>query len=208
MKFDVLDKTGKSIEKVEVEDTIFNAEVNEPLLSQYLRIFNLNQRQGTSSTKTRGEISGGGKKPWKQKGTGRARHGSTRSPLWRHGGIVHGPKPKDWTLKLSKKLKQKAIVSALSAVTRDKEVFVLNELSINEPKTKEVASIIKALGLNRKVLLVVAENDNNVYKSAGNIKDLNISLADNLNAYDLLNANNVLFIKDALIKVNEKYKSL
>jgi len=207
MKIDVFDKTGKSVEKMELSESVFGVEPNEALLSQYLRILDSNQRQGTSATKTRSEVSGGGRKPWRQKGTGRARHGSIRSPIWVGGGISHGPQPKDWSLTFPKKMKRQAVVSALSLKQENKQLKVLNDLSFKKPKTKEMVEILENLKLRGKTLLVVIKSDENILKSTRNIAGLTVSLSENLNGYDLLKNANVLFVKDAIGKVQDKYNS-
>ena len=207
MKIDVFDKTGKSVEKMELSESVFGVKPNEALLSQYLRILDSNQRQGTSATKTRSEVSGGGRKPWRQKGTGRARHGSIRSPIWVGGGISHGPQPKDWSLTFPKKMKRQAVVSALSLKQENKQLKVLNDLSFKKPKTKEMVEILENLKLRGKTLLVVIKSDENILKSTRNIAGLTVSLSENLNGYDLLKNANVLFVKDAIGKVQDKYNS-
>ena len=207
MKIDVFDKTGKSVEKMELSESVFGVKPNEALLSQYLRILDSNQRQGTSATKTRSEVSGGGRKPWRQKGTGRARHGSIRSPIWVGGGISHGPQPKDWSLTFPKKMKRQAVVSALSLKQENKQLKVLNDLSFKKPKTKEMVEILENLKLRGKTLLVVTKSDENILKSTRNIAGLTVSLSENLNGYDLLKNANVLFVKDAIGKVQDKYNS-
>ena len=207
MKVDVFDKTGKSVEKMELSESVFGVKPNEALLSQYLRILDSNQRQGTSATKTRSEVSGGGRKPWRQKGTGRARHGSIRSPIWVGGGISHGPQPKDWSLTFPKKMKRQAVVSALSLKQENKQLKVLNDLSFKKPKTKEMVEILENLKLRGKTLLVVTKSDENILKSTRNIAGLTVSLSENLNGYDLLKNANVLFVKDAIGKVQDKYNS-
>lgn len=207
MKIDVFDKKGKSVEKMELDKNVFGVEPNQTLLSQYVRVFRANQRQGTSSTKERSEVRGGGRKPWRQKGTGRARHGSIRSPLWVGGGIAHGPRPKSWNLSLPKRMKRAAIVSALSLKQSKNQVKVLKNLTMKEPKTKEVVEILKNLKLRGKTLLVLDKNDANIVKSARNIEKLSVSLGENLNGYDLISNQDVLFLKDAVIKLQEKYSA-
>ena len=202
MKLQVLDKKGKNIEEITLKDSVFKAEINKDLLAQYIYIYTSNQRQGTSSTKDRSEVSGGGKKPWRQKGTGRARVGSIRSPLWRHGGVIHGPNPKSWNLKLSKRLKQQAMISALSAKVSSNTLKILDDLSIKTPKTKEISNLMKTLELKGKILFVLAKNDQAILKSSANIS---ISQASNLNVYELLRAKNVLFLKKAIEEVEKKY---
>ncbi len=206
MKVDVLDINGKTVESIDLDKSVFEITPNEIVLAQYTRVFGANQRQGTSASKTRAEVSGSGKKPWKQKKTGRARHGSKRSPLWRHGGIVHGPKPKSWTLALPKKIKQLAVRSALSKKATTKKITVLKELALTEPKTAEISALFKKLNMEpRRTLLILGENDLNTRKSAANVKGLTTSLVDNLNAFEVLLAHDVIFEKNALVKLQEKY---
>jgi large subunit ribosomal protein L4 len=202
MKLDVLDNKGKSVEKIEVSDLVFGAEPNTTVMAQYLRVFNANQRQGTSSSKDRSQVRGGGRKPWAQKGTGRA-----RSPIWVGGGVAHGPKPKSWNLSLPKKLRKTAIVSALSLKASKGQVMVLNDLSMKAPKTKEIAELLKTLKLRGKTLLVLDKSDVNILKSASNIEKLNVSLSENLNGFDLVATQDVLFLKNAVVAVSEKYSA-
>lgn len=206
MKINVLDKNGKTVEEMSLSKEVFGVVPNKPLLAQYIRVFRANQRQGTSSIKTRGEVSGGGKKPWKQKGTGRARVGSSRNPLWVHGGISHGPKPKDWGLKLPKKMRRAAIVSALSSKQLLSKITILDNLELKETKTKLLSNILDNLKLFGSVVLILDKKNDLVKKSAGNLNNLNLSLVENLNAYDILSANNVLFLKDAVLNLEKKYK--
>ena len=206
MKQEILNNKGKVIETIELNDDVFGIESNESILAQYIRTFRANQRQGTSSTKDRGEVSGGGKKPWRQKGTGRARHGSTRSPIWRTGGVTHGPKPKSWNIKLSKKMKQHAIKVALSLKKNGNKVYAIDTFDYeNNQKTKNVKDLLNNLKITSKTLLVVDQNNVRFRKAATNIKDVDVSLASNLNAISLLNAKNVLFSKEALDSINTKY---
>jgi len=204
MKIDVLNIKGEKVEQITLNDEIFGITPNEDVLAQYLRVYMHNQRQGTASAKDRGEVSGGGKKPWKQKGTGRARVGSTRSPLWRHGGVTHGPKPKSWNLDLPKKVRRLATLSALSSKFATNTAIVLDTLSFDTPKTKamvEVMNNIKAV----KPLVVLNKSDVNTLKSGANIKNLKITQASVLNAYDVLNAKTLVFVKDAILDLQAKY---
>ena len=208
MKVDVLDKKGKKVESLSLDDSIFNVKQNDVVLAQYMRVFRANQRQGTASAKTRAEVSGGGRKPWRQKGTGRARHGSIRSPLWRTGGVTHGPKPKSWNITLPKKVKRLALFSTLSQKANEKNIVILKEFKIKEPKTSEMSEMLKKLKIDsRNILLILGENDLNIRKSASNISGLNTSLVDNVNAYEVMHADKVLFMKDAILKVQEKYEA-
>jgi large subunit ribosomal protein L4 len=205
MKVKVFNEKGKALEEMEVSKDIFGVEPNQALLAQYIRVFQNNQRQGTSSTKTRGEVSGGGKKPWKQKGTGRARVGSSRSPIWRHGGISHGPKPKDWSLAFPKQMKTLAMKSALSFKCLNDSIKVLESFNVKEPKTKEFLNFLKELDIKGKILLVSEKNNTNLLKSVRNIKGVTLSNISVLNAYEVLHAKNIIFLKDAVHKLEEKY---
>ncbi|KKS16862.1 MAG: 50S ribosomal protein L4 [candidate division WWE3 bacterium GW2011_GWB1_41_6] len=207
MKIDVLDIKGKKVDEITLKKEIFGIEPNETVLAQYVRVYRTNQRQGTSSTLNRGEVSGGGKKPWKQKGTGRARVGSTRNPIWVHGGVAHGPKPKDWTLKLPKKVKRLALISALSSAVEKKKLTVLDKIEIESPKSKLVSEIVKNLDLKGSTLIVLNEKNDNLLLGSRNILGLNPTLLNNLNAYDILNARNVVFMKDAILGVQKKYEN-
>ncbi len=206
MKIKVQDVKGNTVEEITLKKEVFGIEPHAEVLKQYLRVFLMNKRQGTSKTKTRGDVSGGGIKPWRQKGTGRARVGSSRNPLWRHGGISHGPQPHDWSLKLPKKIKRLAIISALSTVAKQDKIKILDKFAVEKtPNTKSVASVIKAFKLEGKTLIVLNSPDANAIKSSANIKNLKTTLASTLNAFDLLNAKNVLFLKDAVDSLEKKY---
>lgn len=205
MKIDVLNTKGEKVEQITLSDTIFKIKPNKEVLLQYLRVFSSNNRQGTSKVKDRSEVSGGGKKPWKQKGTGRARVGSSRNPLWRHGGVAHGPTPKDWSLSLNKKDKKTAMKSALSQKFEDKKVIVLDKIDFDKPKTKALIEILNALKLfEEKILIVVNNKDTNVIKSTSNINSVICSTSENINAYEVLNSGYVVFIKKAIKNLEEK----
>lgn len=205
MKIDVLNIKGEKVEQITLSDAVFGIEPNEPVLAQYLRVFLSNQRQGTASTKDRSEVSGSGRKPWKQKGTGRARVGSIRSPLWRHGGITHGPKPKSWELSLNKKMRKLAIMSALSKKFADKKAIILDSLNFADAKTKDMVSALNNINATNKSLLILNSVDNKIIKSGSNIKTLNIEQASVLNAYDILNAKTLILVKDAALYLEAKY---
>jgi len=187
MKLPLRGLAGEDKGEIEVSDKVFAAEVNEALLHQAVVIWQANQRQGTRSTKTRAEVRGGGRKPWRQKGTGRARQGSIRSPLWRKGGVVFGPRPNDFRLALPQKMRRRAVVSALSAKARDGEIVVLeaNALQLSEPKTKTVRAALDALG-SLRALLVTADHDPIVYKSIRNLPGATSLEARQVTARDLL----------------------
>lgn len=206
MKTTVIDTKGNKVEEISLKDDVFGIEPNLEALAQYLRVYLFNQRQGTSSAKTRAEVSGGGVKPWRQKGTGRARHGSTRSPIWAHGGVTHGPKPKSWNLSISDKIKKLAFKSALSQKFAEKKAVIISAFDFAKPSTKTMAEILKKLDLNGKTLIIWNKKDENLVKSCGNIQDLEIKFVGTLNAFDLVWAKNVVFLKDAVLVVEETYK--
>ncbi len=203
---DILNTQGNKVGEIDLKDSIFDHPISEVLLTTYVRIYSANQRQGTASTKTRAEVAGSGRKPWKQKGTGRARVGSIRSPIWRHGGIAHGPKPKSWNLSMSKTAKQQAIASALSQKMQAGSIKIIENLNLEKPNTKAIVAFLAALGLNRKSLLILDSQNSNVIKGAANVKSLRTKLVQNISAFDLLNADNIIFVKGAVEKVLEKYK--
>ncbi|MBD3366082.1 50S ribosomal protein L4 [candidate division WWE3 bacterium] len=206
MKVNFYTKTGtKKKEQLEISDAVFGIEPNEALLTQYIHIYKTNQRQGTSKVKTRAEVSGGGKKPWRQKGTGRARHGSIRSPIWRGGGIVHGPTPKSWKLNFPKKMRALAIKSALTYKAQEEAILVLETPKFEKPSSKEMAKILSKMDLHGKVLLVQKENGLAVRKSCANISNLKCALVETLNAYEILLAEKIIFTEDALKFLEEKY---
>ncbi len=204
MKIDVYTQTGEKLKtKVELNDRIFGIVPNEDLMVQYVRVYQANQRQGTVKTKTRGEVSGGGRKPWRQKGTGRARHGSTRSPIWVGGGTVHGPQPKDWSLKMPKKMRRKALFSALSQQLKEEGVLVLNKIDLEGIKTKDLEGILKGLPVKDKVLITLDNIDEKVILSARNLPKVKTIQVKDLNAYEVLEAKTVLFSRAALKVLEE-----
>ena len=201
----VFDMAGNKQGEMELSATVFGAEINEPVLHSVVRAYLLNQRQGTQSTKTRAEVSGGGKKPWRQKGTGRARQGSTRSPQWVHGGIAFGPKPRSWKVSINKKVKRIAMQSALSAKVADNELVVVDSIATGEFKTKKIVEMLKALGANKKALIVLPEVDKFVVKSASNIEGVKTAIPGTLNVYDILKYDMFIVAKDAVKVIEEVY---
>ncbi|MBO4562950.1 MAG: 50S ribosomal protein L4 [Clostridia bacterium] len=195
---------GENIGTVYLAETVFGAEINASAMHSYVVAYLANQRQGTQSAKTRAEVSGGGKKPWRQKGTGRARQGSTRSPQWTHGGVVFAPKPRDYRLSLNKKLKRVALCSALSSKVADEKLVVVDAIEMDEIKTKEMAKSLTALKAV-KPLIVLAENDENVVKSARNIEGVEVSFVGALNTYEILKHDTLVISKDAAGKIEEVY---
>ena len=204
-KLAVLDKTGKKVSDIELKDEIFAIEPNKSAMHLVVVNYLANQRQGTQSTLTRSEVSGGGKKPWKQKGTGRARQGSTRAPQWTHGGIALGPKPRDYGFDVNKTVRRLAMKSALSSKVAADEMIVVDDFSMDAIKTKEMANILSAVKAGKKTLIVLPEKNDVLYKSARNIEGTNVSLVNTLNVYDILNCNTIVVLKDAVAKIEEVY---
>ena len=196
---------GAKIGDVELSAELFGAEVNKAVLHETVVNYLANQRQGTQSTKTRTEVSGGGAKPFRQKGTGRARQGSTRAPQWIKGGVALGPKPRDYSYTINKKVKKLAMVSALSAKAADESVMVIDNLTMDEIKTKAIADMLKAMGVDSKALIVTNEMEKNVYLSARNIEGVKASYVGMLNVYDVLNHDKFIVAKDAIAKLEEVY---
>ena len=201
-KLAVLDKTGKKVSDIKLNEAVFAIEPSKSAMHLMVVNYLANQRQGTQSTLTRSEVSGGGKKPWRQKGTGRARQGSTRAPQWTHGGIALGPKPRDYSFDVNKKVKRLAMKSALSSKVAAKEMIVLDDFGL---KTKEVADVLAAIKAGKKTLIVLPEKNDVVYKSARNIEGANVTLVNTLNVYDILNCNTIVVLKDAVAKIEEVY---
>ncbi len=197
--------SGDKIGEVELNDAIFGQEVNACVMHEVVKNYLANQRQGTQSTKTRTEVSGGGIKPWRQKGTGRARQGSIRSPQWTGGGVALGPKPRSYRYSLNKKMKRLALKSALSSKAAAEEIIVVDAIKFDEIKTKQVANMLKALNVEGKALIVTPESDANVVLSARNIEKVNTTYASNLNTYEVLNSGKLVIAKDALGKIEEVY---
>jgi large subunit ribosomal protein L4 len=203
-EIEVKDINNNVVEKVTLPESIFGLEVKTALLHEAVVNYLANQRQGTHATKTRGMVRGGGRKPWRQKHTGRARHGSIRSPLWKGGGVVFGPQPRDYSYEMPKKQRRLALKTALSAKLKDGELIVVDKISFEQPKTKEMVSLLKSLGLNgNSVLIVTADKDENVYLSARNIPGVTVMRAMDLNTYQLLVHQRVVLTKDALQKIQE-----
>lgn len=196
---------GKKVGDLELSDNIFGVEINKDVLHQVVVNYLANQRQGTQSTKTRAEVSGGGRKPWKQKGTGRARQGSTRATQWIKGGIAFGPKPRTYRYTLTKKVRRIAMKSALSSKVASNEILVLDKLELSEIKTKQMIDILDKLKVTEKTLIVLPEKNENVEKSARNIPNVKLTKVNTLNVYDILNCDKFIITKDAVSKVEEVY---
>ena len=204
-KLAVVDTKGKKVSDIELNDGIFAIEPNKSAMHLVVVNYLANQRQGTQSTLTRAEVSGGGKKPWRQKGTGRARQGSTRAPQWTHGGITFGPKPRAYGFSINKKVRRLAMKSALSTKVLDNNMIVLDALTVDAYKTKTIVAMLKALNVEGKALIVTADADSKVIKSAGNIKGVKTAAVNTLNVYDILNYDKFIVSKDAVAKIEEVY---
>ena len=201
----VYNMLGQEVGKIDLNDAVFGAKVNENLLHMAVVQQLANNRQGTQKAKTRSEVSGGGRKPWRQKGTGHARQGSTRAPQWTHGGVVFAPVPRDYSFKMNKKEKQAAIRSALTDRVQQNKVIVLDQLAMSEYKTKEFVKVMDNLKAEGKTLVVMADKDERVIKSAGNIPAVKTTLTSQINVYDLMNAQTVILTNDAVAKLEEVY---
>lgn len=204
-EIDIIDQNNKTVGKADLPDDMFGVTVRKGLLHEVVHNHLANKRQGTASTKTRGMVSGGGRKPYKQKGTGRARAGSNRSPLWKGGGTVFGPHPRDYAYKLPKKAKWLALSSALSAKFADGEVILIDNISVTEPKTKAVKGLLDNLGLKNNVLIIVPERNDALELGSRNIPRVNVARVSELNVYSILSHEKLLISKDAIEKMKEAY---
>ena len=200
----VYNMEGKEVDKIELSDAVFGVEVNEHLVHMAVVAQLANKRQGTQKAKTRSEVSGGGRKPWRQKGTGHARQGSTRAPQWTGGGVVFAPTPRDYTIRLNKKEKRLALKSVLTNCVNENKFIVLDELKFDEIKTKKMQAVLVALNVS-KALIVLNENDANVVKSARNIANVQTALTNTINVYDILKCNTVVVTKAAVATIEEVY---
>ena len=205
MQTKVFDMAGKQVGEIELSDAVFGIDPNEAVVHDVVKNHLANCRQGTQSALTRAEVSGGGRKPWRQKGTGRARQGSIRAPQWTHGGIVFAPKPRDYSYTLNKKVKRLAMKSALSAKAQAEEIVVIDAIKMDSIKTKTFKTFLNAVGVNGKALVVTAENDAIVVKSAANIPGILVTFANLINVYDILNAQKLVVDKAALAKIEEVF---
>ena len=196
---------GKEVSELTLSDKVFGAEVKGAVLHSAVKAYLANQRQGTQSTLTRTEVSGGGKKPWKQKGTGRARQGSTRAPQWTHGGVALGPKPRCYRITLNKKTKRAALFGALSAKVAEGKMIVVNEIKATEYKTKTMTAMLDAIGADKKTLVVLPEVDSMVVKSCGNIEGVNTTVYNSINVYDIMNCDTLVVAEAAVKKIEEVY---
>ena len=201
----VVNMAGESVGTMNLSDAIFAADVNGAVLHMAVKSYLGNQRQGTQSTLTRTEVAGGGRKPWRQKGTGHARQGSTRAPHWRHGGVALGPKPRDYSYAMNRKVKKLAFRSAFSAKVKDNEMMVIDNMTMDDYKTKDIVKLLNALGVEKKALIVLPEVNEKVIKSAANIPGVKTAVVGSLNVYDILNYNNFIIASEAVDKLEEVY---
>ena len=201
----VFNMAGQEVEKIELNDAVFGIEPNVAVMHDVVKNHLANRRQGTQSALTRAEVSGGGKKPWRQKGTGHARQGSTRAPQWTHGGIVFAPKPRCYRYTLNKKVRRLAMLSALSSKVADNQMVVIDNIATEEYKTKNIAAMLKAVGAEKKALIVLPELDKKVIASAANIPGVKTAQVNTLNVYDILNADMFIVAKGAVSKIEEVY---
>jgi large subunit ribosomal protein L4 len=205
MQAKVLNLEGQEVGKVSLDEKVFGAEYNEDLIHQAVVTYLANQRQGTKSTLTRSEVAGGGRKPWRQKGTGRARQGSIRAPQWVHGGVVFAPKPRDFEKKMNAQMKKGAFISALSAMMKEKAIVVVDNMNI-DAKTKAAVKVLDALKTNRRVTVVTENVNENALRAFANLADASVTTADILNTYDLVVSDYVIMTKDAIKKIEEGNK--
>lgn len=204
-KVNVLNIKGENVGELELNETLFNTEISEHAVYEVVKNQLANKRQGTQSAKTRAEVRGGGRKPFRQKGTGRARQGSIRAPHYTGGGVVFAPKPRDYSYQVPKKLRRKALYSVLTSKVNENELIVLDSLSFEAPKTKEAANILNAIDAGKKAYVVTAENDKLIYRSFRNIEGVDVSAANLINVYDLVRHNKLVITKDAIAKLEEVF---
>lgn len=204
-KVNVYNMLGEKVREIELSDNVFGIEVNQHAVYEVVKNYLANQRQGTQSAKTRAEVRGGGRKPWRQKGTGRARQGSIRAPQWKGGGVVFAPKPRDYRYSVPKKVKRLAMKSALTSKVLNNEIIVIDEIKFDAPKTKDMVSFLNNIKADKKALIVMGEKCENVIKSARNIPNVQTTLVNTLNVYDILKYNSFIITEDAVKKVEEVY---
>lgn len=204
-KVAIYNVSGQEVGDIELSESVFGVEINQHVLYEVVKNQLANKRQGTQSAKTRAEVRGGGKKPWRQKGTGRARAGSIRAPHWKGGGVIFAPKPRDYSYSVPKKVKRLAMKSALSSKVQNSEIVVLDELNLSAPKTKEMVSILSNIKVAKKALIVTAENNENAIKSSNNIAGVQTVTVNTLNVYDILKYDSFVITKEAVKKVEEVY---
>lgn len=196
---------GEQVGEQELSPAIFAATINKAAIHEVVVAYLANQRRGTAQTKTRGLVRGGGRKPWRQKGTGRARHGSSRSPIWTGGGTVFGPHPRDYTIRIPKKIKRAALKSALTSKYNNNEIIILDQLTMEVPKTQEIVNILKNLKVQGKAVFITADSASAVYKSARNIPGVSTDIANNVNTYQVLNGGSIILTQDAVAKIEEVF---
>lgn len=206
-KVTVVNMLGQQVGEMELLDEIFSVEPNEAVVHQVVKAYLANRRQGTQSALTRAEVRGGGRKPWRQKGTGRARQGSTRSPQWRHGGVVFAPKPRDYTQLINRKMKRLALRCALSAKLAEGNLVVLDALELPAPKTKEMVKVLGNIGVAGKAMVIIGENSDTLRRATNNIPGVEIFFTNTLNAYDVLSRKHLVVTREAMEKVQEVYAS-
>jgi large subunit ribosomal protein L4 len=204
-KVNVLNMSGEQVEEIELSDDIFGVEINQHVVYEVVKNQLANKRQGTQSTKTRAEVRGGGRKPWRQKGTGRARQGSIRAPHFTGGGVVFAPKPRDYSYKVPKKVRKLALKSALTSKVEMGEIIIVDKIDFDAPKTKEMANFLSNINADKKALIVMDEKNANVIKSASNIPNVQTALVNTINVYDILKYNSFIITKEAVKKVEEVY---
>ena len=204
---DIYNGQGERVGELDLNEVVFGSEVKEHLLFDVSQMLLNNRRRGTASTKTRSEVRGGGRKPWRQKGTGRARHGTIRSPIWTGGGVTFGPRPRNYRYLLPKKVRRAAMRSALSSKVQQEELTVLDGLQLSEPKTREIVNLLKNLNAEGRVLLVTAGPDENVFKSGRNIPKVKTTVANQINVLDILNCDRLIMTADAVAAVEEVFAS-
>ncbi len=204
-RVNVYNMQGDQVEQIDLNEDIFGIEVNQHVVYEVVKNQLANKRQGTQSTKTRAEVRGGGRKPWRQKGTGRARQGSIRAPHWTGGGVTFAPKPRDYSYKVPKKVKRLAMKSALTSKVLENEIIVIDELKLDAPRTKDMVNVLNKLSADRKALIVTLNPENNVIRSANNIPNVQTTVVGNLNVYDILKYNSLIITKEAVRKVEEVY---
>lgn len=205
MKAQVINSLGKKVKEIELNDEVFAAEYNEPLIHQAIVAQLANARQGTKSTLTRTEVRGGGVKPWRQKGTGRARQGSIRAPQWTHGGVVFAPKPRDFSKKLNKKMRQGAFISAISKKFSDGDVIILDKLTLDSGKTRDAVKVLNAIGVTKSAIVVTRDVVESVKRATNNIPKVELSPAELLSVYDVVKADKCIFTEEAIMAVQDKY---
>ncbi len=204
-KINMLNMKGENAGEIELNPEIFDVEINEHAVYTVVKNLLANRRQGTQSAKTRAEVRGGGRKPWRQKGTGRARQGSIRSPQWKGGGVVFAPKPRDYSYTTPKKIRRLALKSVLTSKVQEKELIIIDELSLDAPKTKEMVNLLSAVQADKKALLVIKNSDENIIKSAKNIPTVMTTSSSSLNVYDILKYNSLIITKEALDEIQEVF---